>query len=1065
MHLHLHSYYSFLAGTLSIERIIQQARRAGYAALALTDTNNVTGVMEFYMACRRAGIRPIVGAEFRAGAERAVALARNWDGYAQICSALTELGASYPAARVAADAAEGSDAASDPRAMVEGGGGSPGDGRSHANGLYRGDGEFPADSGDRLDKEHRAKSFLTELLTAHCSEDVIVLSSSLSVLRGLRHHSDVALYAELIKHEEGRWTQILSTAHELGIRPVATNDVYFGQSEGRRLHSMLRAVSTNTTLGTLPEREVAPESAWFIGEEEFVHWFREVPEALETRHEIIEQCAVEFDTTTSKFTRYHDIPDPSKMQRLRALTEEGFRYRYPDGSAAARARIEKEMRIISELGFVDYFLVAWDIVRYARHRNYPYVGRGSGANSIVAYCLQITNVDPIELDLFFERFLNPERRSPPDFDIDFSWRNRDEVIDYVLAKYGSDRTAMICTISTFNPRGAMREIGKVLGFSAAEIKQITSMLPMFGSERDLQDPDSPLRRQVGTILRSPYGKEWSRAARAILEFPNHYGIHSGGIILAPEKMTRYTPTQIAPKGVRITQQDMFSMEDWRLEKLDILSTRGLGTFEDTMQEVRRRTGTLPPVNDYKIACADRRTREIMRRGETVGCFYVESPAMIQLLKKLRTDTFEMLTAASSIIRPGVAQSGMMQAFIERFHDPSKINPPHPRMAEILERTYGVMVYQEDVIKVAHYIGKLSLGEADLLRRAMSGKMRSREAMRALKTTFFMGCHRQGIQEDVIGEIWRQMESFAGYSFCKAHSASYAVLSFQEAYLKAHYPALFLCSVLNNQGGYYRPEVYVQEARRLGIRVLLPDVNASDELHFCPDDRSIQLGFLHIKGLSDRSRAALLRERREAGKYRDFADFIERSSVTREDAETLIRCGACDGFGEERPALMVRARLYFNRIRRDTQTEGLQLEFASFDEDLEKLESYSPSQIAQIELETFSYTVSMHVLSHFARELSGTVKSDALERWVGKRVHVGGWMIAAKLTRTRKGERMMFINLDDSIGRIDVVLFPRCYDEHAHLLRSAGPFIIYGKVAREYDVLNIIAEKVTLLRKE
>ncbi|MBN1448502.1 MAG: DNA polymerase III subunit alpha, partial [Bacteroidetes bacterium] len=845
----------------------------------------------------------------------------------------------------------------------------------------------------------------------------------------------------------------------------ATNDVYFGQPAGLRLHSMLRAISTNTTLGTLPPGERAPDSCWFIGEEEFAHWFREHPEALRMRQRIIDECVVEFDTSSSKFTQYTDIPEEGKLRRLQALTEEGCRIRYPAGSARARERIEKELAIIRDLGFVDYFLVAWDIVRYARHRNYPYVGRGSGANSIVAYCMQITNVDPIELDLFFERFLNPERKSPPDFDIDFSWRNRDEVIDYILAKYGSDRTAMICTISTFNPRGALRETGKVLGFSAAEIKQITSMLPAFGSDRDLRDPDSPLHRQVGAILSSPYGREWSRAARAILDFPNHYGIHAGGVILAPQPMHHYCATQIAPKGVRITQQDMYSMEEWRLEKLDILSTRGLGVFEDTMQEVRRRTGVLPPVTDYKIACRDPRTREIMRKGQTVGCFYVESPAMIQLLKKLRTDTFEMLTAASSIIRPGVAQSGMMQAFIERFHDPSKINPPHPKMAELLERTYGVMVYQEDVIKVAHFIGKLSLGEADLLRRAMSGKLRSREAMQALKRTFYLGCMREGINEDVIAEIWRQMESFAGYSFCKAHSASYAVLSFQEAYLKAHHPALFLCSVLNNQGGYYRPEVYIQEARHLGIQIHLPNVNVSGELHFCPDDRSIQLGFLHVKGLSDRSRAALLRERREAGKYTGIADFLHRSGITQEDAEILIRCGACDCFGEQRPTMIVKARLHFNRRQRKENAPMLQLEFPSFDEELEHLESYSPARVAQIELETFSYTVSTHVLSHYEQELRATVKAPDLERAVGRRVHVGGWMIAAKLARTRKGERMMFINLDDAHGRIDVVLFPHCYDAHAHLLRTAGPYIVYGKVVREHAVINIVAERITVLTKE
>ncbi|MBR9974993.1 MAG: DNA polymerase III subunit alpha, partial [Bacteroidetes bacterium] len=390
---------------------------------------------------------------------------------------------------------------------------------------------------------------------------------------------------------------------------------------------------------------------------------------------------------------------------------------------------------------------------------------------------------------------------------------------------------------------------------------------------------------------------------------------------------------------------------------------------------------------------------------------------------------------------------------------------HPKMAEMLRSTYGVMVYQEDVIKVAHFIGGLSLGEADLLRRAMSGKMRSRDAMRALKNTFYAGCGRQGITDEVISEIWRQMESFAGYSFCKAHSASYAVLSFQEAYLKAHYPALFLCSVLNNQGGYYRPEVYIQEARHLGLRILLPDVNTSDELHFCPDDRTIQLGFLHVKGLTDRTRVPLLRERREHGKFTDFDDFLRRAGTTAEDTGLLVRCGACDGFGEQRPAMLVRTRLFFNRGHRRVAEPELQLRFESFDEDLRRLRPYTPEQITQIELETFTYTVSTHVLDHFEKELRLTVKADRLQEHVGRRVHVGGWMIAAKLTRTRKRERMMFINLDDAVGRIDVVLFPKAFDRYAHLLRSTGPFVIYGKVVREYEVLNLVAEHVTLIRKE
>ena len=1026
MHLHVHSYYSFLAGTLSVDRLIQAARAHGLSSLALTDTNNVTGVTEFYSACRKNGIKPIIGADLRARNHLVTTLAKNWDGYASICRTVTNLSAYHPPARI----------------LLE-----------------------ESASGKTAQVEDRDACDLVTLIGANQSSDVVFLCADPELIpRLVEICTPDQIYVELIKGQEGRWNVLARLARQLSLRTVATNDVYFGDPRGWNLHRILRSIATNATVATIADPEVSHPSQYFCAESEFQEWFHQYPEALLNRRVIIDQCNVELDFSSSKFTKFNDDDILTRFELLRKETDLGFCRRYAKPEAVHYERLEKEFRIIRQLGFVDYFLVAWDVVRYAARKNYPYVGRGSGANSIVAYCLGITNVDPIELDLFFERFLNPERRSPPDFDIDFSWRNRDDVIDYVLRKYDDERTAMICTISTFNPRGALREVGKVLGFSEAEIKHLTALMPSYGSIADFEDDSSNLYRHSGVVTSSPYGKQWLRIATRLLDFPNHYGIHSGGVILAPDVMTRYSATQISPKGVRITQQDMFGMEDWHLEKLDILSTRGLGTYEDTMREVERRTGSAPPVIDYRIPCGDARTKEIMRTGKTIGCFYVESPAMIQLLKKLRTDTFEMLTAASSIIRPGVAQSGMMQAFIERFHDPAKIKPPHPMMAELLRTTFGVMVYQEDVIKVAHFIGKLTLGEADLLRRAMSGKMRSHEAMRALRDSFFAGCRSQGISDDVTSEIWRQMESFAGYSFCKAHSASYAVLSFQEAYLKAHHPAIFLCSVLNNQGGYYRPHVYIQEARRLGITILLPNVNVSEALHTCPDDRSIQLGYLHVKGCTEKSVRNIIAARMGGGPYRDFPDFMQRSGATPEDIGILITCGACDSFGAKRSTLMAEARLLSRGLRDRQSSMGLQLSFENFGEELKELRDYSERQKTEIELETFSYTVSSHVLDHFAEQLAGTIRADDLAKYVGKRITVAGWMIAAKVTRTRKGERMMFLNLDDSTGNIDVVLFPKCYHHYSHLLRTAGPFKVTGRVAEEYNVINLVGEKVEVMKE-
>ncbi|MAT40234.1 MAG: DNA polymerase III subunit alpha [Ectothiorhodospiraceae bacterium] len=1038
MHLHVHSYYSFLAGTLSVERLIEHAKRCKYPALAITDTNNVSGVIEFYKACKEAGIKPIAGAELRMGHCTAVLLARNWDGYAAICEIVTAAVERCPPARILAQESD------EPP---------PHEARAAQD-------EDPAGRGfPQAEEDYLA---MVDILFTLLTPDVVVLTSHTRLLETLSSMMNgIPVYAELTKAEEHRWMELAAFAAEYGIPCAAANDVYFGEPGGRKFHGVLRTIATNTDIDTVPPQEIAPPTAYFCSEHEFRQWFREYPEAIANRNAIVEMCNVEFDCSKSKFARYPENGRPN-IEVLRSLAEAGFAERYPQHEPLHRERLEKELRVIRELGFVDYFLIAHDMVGYAKRKNYPYIGRGSGANSIVAYCLQITNVDPIELDLFFERFLNPERKSPPDFDIDFSWRHRDEVIDYILERYGgAGMTAMLCTIARFRPKAALRAAGKALGIPESEIKEHTMTIPMYGSMEDFRAEKSAAARE--RTLADPAVRRWWEIAGKLLGFPNHYSIHAGGVVMAPDSLYRYTATQISAKGVRVTQQDMFSAEDWRLEKLDVLSTRGLGTFLDTVTEVTRRTGEEPPVvKDYKIAYRDPRAKHIMKTGGTVGCFYVESPAMIQLLKKLRADSFEMLTAASSVIRPGVAQSGMMQAFIERFHDPSKIDVPHPKMLELLRTTFGVMVYQEDVIKVAHFVAGMSLAEADLLRRAMSGKMRSHDAMRQIRNRFMEGCASRGISAAVAGEIWRQIQSFAGYSFCKAHSASYAVLSFQQAWLKARYPAIFLCSVLNNQGGYYRPEVYIQECKRLGVRLLLPSVNKSEYLHYCPEMDSIQLGFLHMKGVSAKSIEALIDARGE-GEYRDFLDFLKRSGATCEDIETMIRCGACDCFGEPRPRMVIALGRFYKHLHNKRGEFDLDVPYRdeTIEREIDALGDYTPEEIAWAEYDAFHYTVSCHVLDVFKDFMQGTVKSSELVNKIGRRVTVGGWMVSRKITRTRKGERMMFANFDDSDGMIDVVFFPNTYRKYMMNFHTPGPFRITGKVAEEYGVINIVADGLTV----
>jgi len=454
---------------------------------------------------------------------------------------------------------------------------------------------------------------------------------------------------------------------------------------------------------------------------------------------------------------------------------------------------------IDKLGFSSYFLITWDIIRYSMGRGFYHVGRGSGANSVVAYCLRITDVDPIELNLYFERFINPKRSSPPDFDIDFSWRERDEVQDYIFKRYGLKYTALLGTITTFQGRSTLRELGKVYGLPKNEIDMLVNE-----PENNLNESDLTRRIfHIGSLMEN---------------FPNNRSIHAGGILISEKPVNYYTALDMPPKGFQTTQWDMYVAESIGFEKIDILSQRGIGHIRESVEIIRKNRKLEIDIHRIQDFKTDEQVKKQLKSGETIGCFYIESPAMRGLLKKLRCDDYIALVAASSIIRPGVAKSGMMREYIRRFHDRESINYLHPVMKEQLEETFGVMVYQEDVLKVCHHFAGLDLADADVLRRAMSGKYRSRVEFQKIVEKFHENCNRKGYPAELTSEVWRQIESFAGYSFSKAHSASYAVESFQSLYLKSRFPLEFMVAVINNFGGFYQTWVYVNEARRCGATI-------------------------------------------------------------------------------------------------------------------------------------------------------------------------------------------------------------------------------------------------------
>lgn len=470
------------------------------------------------------------------------------------------------------------------------------------------------------------------------------------------------------------------------------------------------------------------------------------------------------------------------------------------------------------------------------------------------------------------------------------------------------------------------------------------------------------------------------------------------------------------------------------------------------------------IYDYELLFNDEATRQLMRRGDTIGCFYIESPGMRSLLKRLNCDTFEMLTAASSVIRPGVAESGMMQEFIDRHKQPSKRKYLIPEMEEFLGETYGVMIYQEDVIKVVHHVVGMSLEEADLLRRAMSGKMRSHSAMQQLINRFFQCCDARGYSQEIAQALWDQIDSFAGYAFCKAHSASFALLSFQVAFLKAHYPAHFMANVLNNGGGYYSAEVYINESKRMGINILLPSINES-LWEYKAERNNIRLGFLAIKGFDNSFALNIIRERNSNGKFVSLADFIVRTGIGYEHTKKLIACGAMDCFKETRPTLMRLIDIYYHKrkILDNSYNDLFMNESFRLEEEIKTNTEYSIEEICSIEYETFGYMVSRHPLQFFHNAVSAPdiVKSTDLKNYKGKRIKMIGWYMASKRIKTKKGEIMKFLSLEDLSGTFEAVFFPKIYNIYAEQTISTGPYLLEGKADLE-NGNNIIVEKLQLL---
>ena len=821
--------------------------------------------------------------------------------------------------------------------------------------------------------------------------------------------------------------------HKLIAMPTAT----FRGKRDHNAHRLLRAIDENTLLSKLSKDKQAKEEDRYLANDELLSAYVEVPYLLRQAQQVLEDCKVLLPDEASLNLQTYTGSKQKDLRLLKKLAYDGIPYRYPTVDFKVKERIEKELELIAKKNFVSYFLINWDIVNYAQKRGYFYVGRGSGANSIVAYLLKITDVDPIELDLYFERFINLYRTSPPDFDLDFSWRDRDDITQYIFKRF--PHTALLATYNTFQYRAVVRELGKVFGLPKHEIDKL-SRGKFSSNELD----------QLGHLV--------LRYSTYIQGFPSHLSIHAGGILIAEKSIHYHTGTFLPPKGFATTQFDMVVAEDIGLHKFDILSQRGLSKIQDALHIVRKNKpeDILLDIRNLQAFKQDEKIKSILRNGRAMGCFYVESPAMRILLKKLKVDTYLGLVAASSIIRPGVSNSGMMREYILRFTDPERRQDAHPVLLDIMPDTFGVMVYQEDVIKVAHYFAGLSLGEADVLRRGMSGKFRSREEFKRVENQYFENCKARGYSLELAQDIWRQIESFAGYAFAKGHSASYAVESYQSLYLKAHYPLEYMVAVINNFGGFYSTEFYVHEARKLGGIVEAPCVQQGDYptvIH----GTTIYLGFILLNGLDETIGVTIGREKQEGGPFSSLTDFIDRVHIGIEQLTLLIRIGAFRFTGIAKQTLLWEAHHMLKGHKQSAVPAASPSLFkgtvSSHDYKVPLLEQ-SALERAFDEIELLGFPLADPFLLADEPLDQGTTAAELPDK-LGHFVIAYGYLVTVKDTKTQKGDRMNFATFVDQNGDfLDSVHFPNIAAQFP--FRGKGLYKVQGRVVEEFGFYSIEA---------
>jgi DNA polymerase-3 subunit alpha len=1027
-HLHTHSYYSLLDGVNSPEELLLAAKKLGMKALALTDHNGLYGAVEFYQKALEYNIKPVIGAEITlSDGYNLVLLVKDQAGYHNLCRIISS-------------------------GHLDGG---------HLN--------FKC-SLNTLKQYKQGlivlcggnKGKITSLLKKH------ELQAAIDEARLMHKLFADDFYLEM-QHFSGQNTlinlRLRDIAAEQKIALVATNDVHFLASKEWNMRRVLHAIDQNDLLEKV---STAGSSEQYLKSPALMQGlFKAFPTAISNTQKIVRQCQFSFELGHLIFPSIELPKGESSFSYLWKLCFEGATKRYQPLTQEVLKRLEYELKTIHELGFSEYFLIVKEIVDYCRQEHIPCVGRGSAADSLVSYVLGITQVCPLRHNLYFERFLNPQRKDPPDIDLDLCWKNRDRVLKFVYEKYGNQRTAMICTFNTFQGRSAIRDIAKTYGLPEDEIGKITKHLPFHAIDR-LEEIVTTLPELRELRRNLPLYEEIMRLAQQIADFPRHLSIHPGGVIIAPDKITRYTPLEVAGNGIVIAQYDMYSIEKLGLVKMDLLGVRSLSIITDCLKSIKKRNShiarnklsllknaeELSPLDLRAIPEDDPEITAYIRSGNTMACFQLESPGMRGLLKKMQIEHVDDVIAAVALIRPGASGSGMKEVYIRRRAGLEKVSYVHPSLAEALDETYGVIIYQEQVLKVAHYVAGLPLDKADVLRRAMT-KARTKKEFKAVYQDFINGAVQRGLTSDQAETVWQFLSQFVGYGFNKAHSATYGTIAYQTAYLKYYFPQEYMCAVFNNHGGFYARMAYIEESRRLGIKLLPPDINYSEKPFTC-EKEAIRCGLEPVFELSERTRNSIIGERKKTP-FKDLYDFLRRTRAGEKETLHLIKAGALSSLNASAPQLLLETNLFFKNNKKRVVSE-----FVAGDT---KLAPYNTYHKILNEMEMLDFAVTNHPLALFESHIDSDniVTSNHFEKYKNKTIRFCGWLVTSRRISTSKKQYMKFLTLEDRFGLCEAVLFPETYSKYGHLIRTHGPYIVTGKVqSRLPGEANLIAEKVELV---